>query len=618
MKAPPWTVEHAGPNVAVVRMKARNAKDWEQWFLLRSDAHHDNPHCLQDLELEHLELARERGAGVIDAGDLFCAMQGKYDKRASKSCLRPEHQVDDYLDALVRTAADFYQPFAHNFVVIADGNHECLSPDHDVLSRDGWRPIAEISESDEVAMLHPTTLELIWSRPVRTHRYEYSGEMIHISHRSSDMLVTPNHRIAYLSQGSGSLMYAEAGDLRSDGGQVFKVPASGTEDLPDADIEDDWIRLAAWLLTDGTIKSAVEIYQSKPETVERIRCLLDSLGLTYNHRVSESKTTEIMGVPLKSKPRDQHTFRLRRDELPDWLDLAKGRLPEWASRLSERQSDLFLNELILGDGSRHPSARTAMMLYGTLEFLEAVQAWGVTRGYRCMLSSRKRNGEHAYWCLNITKRAFISVHGRYATRVPYTGDVHCLTTPAGNFIARRNGKVFVTGNSAIKKRHETDLNERLVSVLNDRTGSRIQHGGYTGWVRFKWERGKQRGSVRLWYGHGWGGGGPVTSGTIQSANRMPMMVEGADIMLSGHVHEAVTVEKCRVYLNDADEVCTKAISTVISPTYKDEYGTGEGGWHIETGKAPKPLGAWWLRFYWDGSTRFGGTGTVRYELTRAD
>jgi hypothetical protein len=30
-------------------------------------------------------------------------------------------------------------------------------------------------------------------------------------------------------------------------------------------------------------------------------------------------------------------------------------------------------------------------------------------------------------------------------------------------------------------------------------------------------------------------------------------------------------------------------------TYKDEYGSGLGGWHIERGAPPKPLGGYWMR-----------------------
>jgi hypothetical protein len=37
---------------------------------------------------------------------------------------------------------------------------------------------------------------------------------------------------------------------------------------------------------------------------------------------------------------------------------------------------------------------------------------------------------------------------------------------------------------------------------------------------------------------------------------------------------------------------------VRTPGYKDDFGDGSGGWHIETGKPPKPKGCAWLRFYW--------------------
>ena len=99
-------------------------KGWEQWFLLTSDRHWDNPKSNWDLQKEHMDEALKRGAGIIDCGDFFCAMQGKYDPRSSKDDLRPEHQGSNYLDSLVNTAADFFEPYAKNLIMIARGNHE--------------------------------------------------------------------------------------------------------------------------------------------------------------------------------------------------------------------------------------------------------------------------------------------------------------------------------------------------------------------------------------------------------------------------------------------------------------------------------------------------------------
>lgn len=112
------------PGVVVAEIPFDTNANWEQWVLLRSDAHHDNPKCLQDWEKRHLDQAIERNAGIIDCGDLFCAMQGKGDRRHCKDDIRPEHMHGNYLDALVSTAADFYQPYAQHFWSIGLGNHE--------------------------------------------------------------------------------------------------------------------------------------------------------------------------------------------------------------------------------------------------------------------------------------------------------------------------------------------------------------------------------------------------------------------------------------------------------------------------------------------------------------
>jgi len=97
---------------------------WEQWFLLTSDRHWDNPKSNWELQKEHLDEAKKRGAGIIDAGDWFCAMQGKYDPRSMKGDVREEHNCPEYLDALVSTASDFFAPYAENLILIGRGNHE--------------------------------------------------------------------------------------------------------------------------------------------------------------------------------------------------------------------------------------------------------------------------------------------------------------------------------------------------------------------------------------------------------------------------------------------------------------------------------------------------------------
>lgn len=61
---------------------------------------------------------------IIKVGDTFCAMQGRGDPRGDKESVRPEHWGGNYLDLLVKTAADWYTPYRHNIALIGLGNHE--------------------------------------------------------------------------------------------------------------------------------------------------------------------------------------------------------------------------------------------------------------------------------------------------------------------------------------------------------------------------------------------------------------------------------------------------------------------------------------------------------------
>lgn len=123
LEGPGWKIAQHSPNVHEVIFPNITA-GWEQWVLLSSDRHHDNVDTRWDIEKKHLDDALKRKALILDFGDLFCAMQGKWDPRSSKDKCRPEHQVPNYLDALVTTAADFYAPYSKLFGVIARGNHE--------------------------------------------------------------------------------------------------------------------------------------------------------------------------------------------------------------------------------------------------------------------------------------------------------------------------------------------------------------------------------------------------------------------------------------------------------------------------------------------------------------
>ena len=152
--------------------------------------------------------------------------------------------------------------------------------------------------------------------------------------------------------------------------------------------------------------------------------------------------------------------------------------------------------------------------------------------------------------------------------------------------------------SSILNRLETNPLERFVERVAMLSGTRPALGKYGGWIRlaFKHHVGLRSQSLRLNYFHGSGGGGPVTQGVIQHQRRAAF-IEGADIVVGGHVHDLNMTTRRKEYLDIYDKIRYRDQVHLTCSTYKEEYHGGEG-WHIERGAPPKPLGSWWVRLYW--------------------
>lgn len=149
--------------------------------------------------------------------------------------------------------------------------------------------------------------------------------------------------------------------------------------------------------------------------------------------------------------------------------------------------------------------------------------------------------------------------------------------------------------SAIRKRHETDLTTRLIERINTKAGTNIQRGGYGGWVRFMFTRSTCLSSRVLHYFHGTGGGGPVTRGVIQT-NRLAVFHPDADIIFTGHTHDEWIVPIRRQRISGMGVPYHDEQLHVRTPGYKNAWDDGYGGWEVEKMLGPKPIGAAWLTF----------------------
>jgi UDP-2,3-diacylglucosamine pyrophosphatase LpxH len=217
-------------DVLTVTMSGMSA-GWEQWFLLISDVHWDNPHCIRRLLEKHLTQAQNRNAPVLSFGDFFCAMQGKFDKRASKDSIRPEHTGGNYLDLLVDTAADFwlrYLPPAKH----ADGT--------DAVETENipWLMLADGNHETSIRAKLETDLTQRLSKALGVHGMGYSGFVMFVFKGRTTKTLFFHH-------GSGGGGPVTKGIIRSNRQAVF---------LPDADIVIGGHVHEQWLVTQPRVR----------------------------------------------------------------------------------------------------------------------------------------------------------------------------------------------------------------------------------------------------------------------------------------------------------------------------------------------------------------------------
>ncbi len=76
---------------------------------------------------------------------------------------------------------------------LREGDKLCYDEETQLLTKEGWKPIPEITKDDLVACMVNDGIG--WSRPTEIHRYETGGRMYRATGKALDIFVTDNHRL---------------------------------------------------------------------------------------------------------------------------------------------------------------------------------------------------------------------------------------------------------------------------------------------------------------------------------------------------------------------------------------------------------------------------------------
>ena len=82
---------------------------------------------------------------------------------------------------------------------------QCYSDDTELMTDSGWKLFEDLKENDKILSLNPETRQTEWVKYVKFIKYHRKGNMFRFHNRNTDMLVTPDHKMIYISKWNGEL-----------------------------------------------------------------------------------------------------------------------------------------------------------------------------------------------------------------------------------------------------------------------------------------------------------------------------------------------------------------------------------------------------------------------------
>ena len=341
----------------------------------------------------------------------------------------------------------------------------CLDDKTEVLTLNGWKPGVELEYMDEIAVYDNGNVT--WEHPRYIFNEWFSGNMDVYEHKNFSLWCTRGHRLFGRYSYSGTKpekdKYSHFGIVTSESlrnsaysyyhpvltvknvERNFTQPAGVLIEATNKNHRekfipwDQWAEFMGLYLTEGStsdyrgVPCSVRVSQLRaphPEKYDQIRAILENIFGDWV-KIDKHDGFGIYNTKLSAILKKFGTT---------W----QKRIPREIIESQRSVLEKFMHSYILGDGSKPTEAGSIHITCATKGMADDLQEICVRLGWR----SSVRPHDKKYWRISISRGSFsVSVHKDSWTEKPYSGKVWCPTVSTGLFIARREGRVFVTGNS---------------------------------------------------------------------------------------------------------------------------------------------------------------------------
>lgn len=348
---------------------------------------------------------------------------------------------------------------------------ECVPPDTEIMTSNGWKKIKDISDQEVVYTLNLETNKIELQQITEKIEKPYKDDLVRIHARNFDSITTKNH-LMVLWDRNGKPYSLEAikvkeaiennesfishsslkksGDWQSEEIGFFQIGNKTIE-------AEDWMAFLGIYISEGHSagtkggkkRNLVGISQTKEETKNKIQDLLSRLPFKFvlqgNNRQWICTDADLY----------EHLFPLGNSH--------QKHVPNYAKNTNKHLLNILLDWMLMGDGRnrkdksgkimRELCTTSKTLVDDTIEIMLKIGSGSTVRkqiqkdrfiGQRKILAE---NSETIYTVRETTVKGHYLDSRMVKTEfIPYSGNVYCVRVPNKTWLMRTNGKTIWTHN----------------------------------------------------------------------------------------------------------------------------------------------------------------------------
>lgn len=346
----------------------------------------------------------------------------------------------------------------------------CVDYATEILTTSGWKHYNEIQVGDKILSYSLQTQQIVDDSITAIHIYDGPQEVVSFESPTFSALSTYEHRwvVGEYDEIPKIKFTRDIWNHKWPDYPILRVADNSFSDNPN--ISDNELKILGWIMTDGSIESkqySIHLYQSVKKKKNAI---------VYEDMI---QTLSSAGVQINDACRDgyYHEIYLKKNQFTNWI---KTTFPnrvlsfDFISTLSQRQSAVLLKAMLQGDGTGVdgygnplPNSRVSLCCKGkdccdVFQYLCYRAGYATNASkidgskldypsnhilYDSMTNIPKSSNTYYDICVLKICRAQIYQHHK---SILTTNGVWCISSNEGTWIARRNGKVYITGNSIVQ------------------------------------------------------------------------------------------------------------------------------------------------------------------------